>query len=130
MSKQQPDSKPVILVVDDDALLRFLAVDILETAGFTVIEAENAEGALALLQARPDIAALFTDIEMPGSFNGLELARLCHRQRPDVRVVVTSGNICPSAADLAPGDSFIPKPYRDREVIDRLQTSALGRTAA
>lgn len=130
MSKLQPDPKPVILVVDDDALLRFLAVDILEAAGFAVIEAENAEGALTLLKARPEIAGLFTDIEMPGAFNGLELARLCHRERPDVRVVVTSGNIRPSATDLAPEDAFIAKPYRDREVIDRLRGSFRGRKAA
>lgn len=130
MSKQQPDLKPVILVVDDDALLRFLAVDILEAAGFAVIEAENAEGALGLLQARPDITALFTDIEMPGSFNGLELARLCHRVRPEVRVVVTSGNVRPRETELAPGDAFVAKPYRDRDVIDRLRGQSRNRQAA
>jgi CheY-like chemotaxis protein len=130
MSKLHPDPKPVILVVDDDALLRFLAVDILEAAGFAVIEAENAEGALTLLKSRPEIAALFTDIEMPGACDGLELAHRCHRERPDVRVVVTSGNIRPSETDLAPGDAFIAKPYRDREVIDRLRGRSKGRQAA
>jgi CheY-like chemotaxis protein len=81
----------VILVVDDEPLVRVNAVDILEDAGFSTLEAEDAAQALKHIADHPEIGLLFTDINMPGEIDGLGLARLVHEDRPDLRVILTSG---------------------------------------
>ena len=78
----------VVLIVEDEALLRELAVEFVEDAGFVALEAGDAEQAIALLEARSDIAVLFTDINMRGSMDGLELARAVHDRWPPVRIIV------------------------------------------
>jgi CheY-like chemotaxis protein len=104
-------SPPVVLVVEDEPLVRMLAVDILEDEGFEVVEASTAAAALALLEKRGDVTALFTDIDMPGGMNGLELAKVVHDRWPEVALVVTSG-VFRAAADKLPDDGvFIQKPY-------------------
>src|SRR5215217_4205273 len=103
---------PIVLVAEDEPLVRMVAVDILEDAGWTVIEAANAEAALSVLHQRSDVQVLITDVEMPpGPLNGFDLARLTHEQFPQVSVVIVSGKVRPSPADLPPGARFIPKPY-------------------
>jgi DNA-binding NtrC family response regulator len=101
----------VVLVVEDEVLVRMLACDILTDGGYHPIEAVNAEEALILIDARPDIAAMFTDVDMPGEINGLGLVRLATMRRPDLPLIVTTG-----AAEIAPGDlpptaAFLAKPY-------------------
>src|SRR6476646_11062295 len=78
MLMNQPAAPPKVLVVEDEMLLRMRAVDIVEDAGFTPLEAVNADDALALLESRSDIELLFTDIQMPGTMNGLKLAHAVH----------------------------------------------------
>ena len=80
----------VVLVVEDATLVRMFMADFLDEAGFKVFEAVNADEALTVLQARPDVQAVVTDIEMPGSTNGLELARTVRERWPSVEIVVTS----------------------------------------
>ena len=103
--------KSVVLVVDDDPLVRVHSLFALEDAGYEVVEAGNAADALACLERRPDIGALFTDIRMPGSLDGVALANVVHERRPDIAILVTSG-----AEDVADGTlpataNFVRKPY-------------------
>lgn len=103
--------KSVILVVDDDPLVRVHSHLALEDAGFEVVEASNARDALARLEERPDIGALFTDIRMPGHLDGVGLANAIYDRRPDIAILVTSGagEICETTL---PGEArFIAKPY-------------------
>ena len=126
-------SPPVVLVVEDEPLVRMLAVDILEDEGFEVVEASTAAAVLALLEKRGDVTALFTDIDMPGGMNGLELAKVVHDRWPKVALVVTSGVFRP-AADKLPNDGvFIQKPYATsapvrviRELIRRKLEGSAG----
>lgn len=103
--------KSVILVVDDDPLVRVHSNLALEDAGFEVLEASNAADALTKLEERPDIAALFTDIRMPGKLNGVDLANAVHAQRPDIAILVTSGADDGSSAALPEAARFVRKPY-------------------
>ncbi len=102
---------PVVMVVEDEPLIRMNAADILEDEGFEVLEAATARAALAILEKRDgDIAALFTDVDMPGDMNGLELAGIVHHRWPHVALVITSGVVRVTGA--LPGDGvFIEKPY-------------------
>ena len=81
-------ARPLILVVEDEPLLRFNAADALEEAGFSVTEANNAETALELLETRCDVQVLFTDVHLPGSFDGMELARQVHRRWPHILLAI------------------------------------------
>jgi two-component system, response regulator PdtaR len=110
-------AKPVILVVEDDALVRMCAADMLEENGFGVVEAENADAALKLLETRDDVRLLFTDIQMPGSCDGMDLARQVHARWPRILLVITSGQIAPAQAEIPDHGHFIGKPYRARDLL-------------
>ncbi len=115
----------VILVVDDESLLRMDAVDQLGDAGFDTLEAADAEAALGVLDHHPEISVLFTDINMPGPFDGLELARRVHERRPDVQLIITSGRRPPDPRDMPEDGRFITKPY-DARLIAAMVRSAAG----
>jgi DNA-binding NtrC family response regulator len=111
-------AKPVILVVEDDArLLRLHAAGLLEENGFGVVEAANADAALKLLETRDDVRLLFTDIQMPGSCDGMDLARQVHARWPSILLVITSGQIRPAQADIPHDGRFVGKPYRPNELL-------------
>ena len=101
----------VILVVEDEPLVRLFLTDFLDEAGFKVFEAVNADEAMTILQARPDVQVIISDIEMPGSMNGLELARAVHERWPGIGIVVTSGRERPGPDDLSEKVAFLAKPY-------------------
>lgn len=106
-------------MVEDEALLRMVAVDIFEDAGFRVIVAETAdEGALMLVNGEA-IDGLFTDIEMPGAMNGLDLARIASHLQPAAAILIVSGRIVPSPGDLPPRTQFLGKPY-DANAVPRI----------
>jgi CheY-like chemotaxis protein len=107
---------PVVLIVEDEPLLRVTAVDLLEDEGFATMEADCAEAALVQLEAHPEISVLFTDINMPGAYDGLELARRVHMRRPDVQLILTSGRHPPAAQDIPDDGTFVAKPYQARAV--------------
>jgi CheY-like chemotaxis protein len=109
--------QPVVLVVEDDELLRMCAVDMIEQAGFLVAEAQNADEAIRLLESREDICLVFTDVDMPGSMNGLKLAHAVARRWPPIRIVATSGHCKICEGDLPDGGRFIAKPYRPQQVL-------------
>jgi two-component system, response regulator PdtaR len=102
----------VILVAEDDVLVRLVAVDRLIEAGFSVLEAEHADAALLILNVQAaDVHVLFTDIHMPGSMNGLALAHHAHQHFPWIALLVASGDARPGKKDLPEGCRFLAKPY-------------------
>ncbi len=118
-------SKSVILVVDDDALVRVHSNLALEDAGYEVVEASNAADALAKLEERPDIAALFTDVRMPGALNGIDLANAVHAQRPDIAILVTSGADNGTTHALPKAARFVQKPYTGAQLSRLLLKDAV-----
>jgi CheY-like chemotaxis protein len=111
MSDPLDPAQTIVLLVEDEPLVRMCAADFLEDEGFQVIEAATAPAALSILEKRDDVTALFTDIDMPGGMNGLELAGIVHARWPHIALVVTSGRYR-VGADHLPGDGiFIGKPY-------------------
>jgi CheY-like chemotaxis protein len=111
-----------MLVVDDEAMLRITAVELLEDAGFEMLEAGDAQDALVQIERHPEISVLFTDINMPGPFDGLELARRVHARRPDIRLIITSARQAPAAKDIPDDGQFIAKPYDTRRVAEMART--------
>jgi two-component system, response regulator PdtaR len=103
--------KTVVLVVEDDALVRMDAVDMMEEFGFDVLEACNSDEAIHLLESRQDISVMFTDIDMRGSMNGLKLARAVCGRWPPIKIIVTSGQFKNIECDLPNGGRFLAKPY-------------------
>jgi CheY-like chemotaxis protein len=108
--------RPVILIVEDEPLARFDTILSFEDAGFEVVDAYDADKALLALAHRPDVGAVFTDVNMPGRLNGVELARLVHEQRPDIQVLIASGAVHIGGDDLPAGGRFIAKPYNAAHV--------------
>ncbi len=112
---------PVILIVEDELLLRLDSAEMIEHAGFEVIQAGNADEAIAILKARPDIHVVFTDIQMPGSMDGLKLARFVRDRWPPIKIVATSGRVMVGDQDLPAGSVFLPKPYRGPQLVAALR---------
>ena len=110
-----------ILIVEDEFLLRMDAADFLEEAGFKVYEASNADEAIALLESHDDIRAVFTDIHMPGSMDGLKLAHFVRGRWPPIRLIITSGRARPRDEDLPSGSGFVGKPYQLEKVAGGLR---------
>jgi CheY-like chemotaxis protein len=110
----------VILIVEDEILIRMHAVEMIEEA-FVVVEAASADEAIALLEARVDIAVGFTDIQMPGSVDGLKLAAAVRDRWPPVKIVATSGHVKISPGDLPQGSRFLRKPYTPVEIMKALR---------
>jgi CheY-like chemotaxis protein len=115
-----------VLLVEDEILVRLLMADILEDAGFRVIEAADAGTALNWLEGGADVQVLFTDVHMPPGINGLELARRVHERWPEVRVVITSGLARPRDDEIANYGIFIPKPCRPELVVHAIEQAATG----
>lgn len=113
---------PVVLVVEDDPLMRRLAVEVVEDAGFAVIEACDADEAVILLESRTDIALLFTDIEMPGSMDGLKLAHAVRDRWPPIKILVVSGKRGFKSSDFPLNSCFIGKPYRAAALVEELRS--------
>ena len=107
-----------VLVVEDDALIRIVAADALADRGIMAWEATDAAEALALLEHHPRIGLVFTDIEMPGIMNGLDLAHQVSQIRPDVGLVVTSGAVTVANEDLPDHGTFLAKPYPTQRLVD------------
>ena len=119
-----PAESPRVLVVEDEFLIRILVADHLRDAGFTVIEAFNADEAIAILTAGVAIDLVFTDVRMPGAVDGIALLEFVKRTRPDVPVLITSGHLEPARAYAGGATLFLPKPC-DPDMITRALRSAL-----
>jgi two-component sensor histidine kinase len=112
---------PNVLVVEDEMMLRMRAVDIVEDAGFTPIEAVNADDALAILESRSDIELLFTDIQMPGSIDGLRLAHDVHERWPLIKIMIVSGQLKLTDADKPADSRFFGKPLDVKHMVAQMQ---------
>jgi CheY-like chemotaxis protein len=112
----------VVLVVEDEMLLRMRAVDMVEDAGFTSVEAVDADEAVAILESRSDIALLFTDIQMPGSMDGLKLAHAVHKRWPPIKIILVSGQLKLANIDIPADSRFFGKPLEAREMIAEMQS--------
>ncbi|MFT4276592.1 MAG: response regulator [Rhodopseudomonas sp.] len=113
--------RPVVLVVEDEPLLRMNAVDMIEAAGYEVLEAGSADEAITILEKRTDVRLVFTDIQIPGSMDGLKLARAVHGRWPPIKIVTTSGRVSVGPNDLPDGGKFVPKPYTSAQINGLLQ---------
>ncbi|MBB3938479.1 DNA-binding NtrC family response regulator [Novosphingobium fluoreni] len=103
--------KTRVLLVEDEPIIRAVGTDALEEAGFEVIEANDADHAVRILEMLGEVQVLFTDIRMPGSMNGLQLARLVHQRWPNMKILVTSGDTWPTTQQMPLEGHFLPKPY-------------------
>jgi CheY-like chemotaxis protein len=113
--------RPVVLVVEDDFLIRIGAVEMIEAAGFDVVEAANGDEAIEILEVRLDITVVFTDIQMPGTMDGLKLAAAIRGCWPPIKIVATSGVVDVRGVDLPQGGRFLPKPYSSAEIVGTLR---------
>jgi CheY-like chemotaxis protein len=122
MSTPAGKSLSVVLVVEDQALLRILAVEVVEEAGFTAIEARNADEAVVLLESRTDITMLFTDINMPGSMDGLQLAHAVRDRWPPIKILLVSGQQRLQPSDLPLNSCLVGKPYQASALVEELRS--------
>jgi CheY-like chemotaxis protein len=112
----------VVLVVEDEMLLRMRAVDMVEDAGFTPVEAVDADEAVAILEARSDVALMLTDIQMPGTMDGLKLAHTVHKRWPPIKIILVSGQLKLADIDIPLDSRFFGKPLDAAEMIAELRT--------
>ena len=110
-------ARPTVLIVEDDPIIRWSGAETLADAGFDVLEAANADEALETLEAREVILVLFTDVDMPGRLDGLELARIAHQRWPWMRIIVASGRREAQRRRIPDNGVFIPKPYAPEEIV-------------
>jgi CheY-like chemotaxis protein len=112
--------KALVMVVEDEALIRMDTVQMIEGAGYEVIEASNADEAVLILENRGDVEIVFTDINMPGSMDGLKLVKAIRMRWLWICLIVTSGKVMPLDGDIPADGRFIPKPYNARHVANIL----------
>ncbi len=110
-----------VLIVEDEPLLRINMSSYIEDAGFTAYEAANADEAIRILEQHSEIRLIFTDINMPGSMDGLRLAHYVRRRWPPVKIIVTSGLVKVRSEDMPEGALFVEKPYRPEHITDRVR---------
>ncbi len=114
------NGKSVVLVVEDDMLIRMGAVDIVLSAGYEALEASDADEAIQILESRTDIDLVFTDIQMPGSMDGIKLSHYIRKRWPPVKLLVASGNAILEESLLPAGSRFFAKPYDDHAIADAM----------
>jgi len=110
-----------VLVVEDEVLIRMDIAQSLEDEGFQVLEASNADDAIVLLDTHPEVRLMFTDIDMPGSMDGLKLAAAVRDRWPPVKIIVTSGHRQMSDDALPVVGRFFSKPYDPSRVINSIR---------
>jgi CheY-like chemotaxis protein len=119
-------SRQLVLVVEDEGLVRMNAVAMIEEAGFCVLEASDAADAIRILETRRDITVIFTDIEMPGSMNGIKLAHAVRDRWPPIKIIATSGHYGFREGDLPTGGRFLPKPYTLPQISEALREATFS----
>ena len=122
-------SRPTVLIVEDEFLIAISVATVFQKAGFETVEASNADEAIAILKKR-DVDLIFTDVRMPGSMDGLKLARYVRDRWPPVKIMVTSGHHMVQNGDLPDGGVFLPKPYTDAAVVAAISRLNDGQVTA
>jgi DNA-binding NtrC family response regulator len=123
---QEPMSEDqfTVLLVEDEPLIRLFIAELLEDAGFRVVEAANATEALVILEAGLPVDVLLTDVDMPVGCNGFELARKVHECRPEAEILIMSGRQWPACGDLPPGAAFLAKPCPNEAIVSHVHSAA------
>jgi CheY-like chemotaxis protein len=114
------DGKHVVLVVEDDTIIRMGAVDLVVSAGYEAVEARDADEAIRILESRSDIDLVFTDVQMPGSMDGIKLAHYIRERWPPVKLILASGNAILEESNLPKGSGFFSKPYVDHAIMETM----------
>ena len=113
--------RPVILLVEDEALTIMDLGDVLEDGGYETLQCASAERALSILQARPDICGLVTDVELSGRVNGFDLANSVSQARPELPILIVSGRAAPDPERMPQGAQFIARPCAGEDILDRIR---------
>jgi len=116
--------KPVVLVVEDEPLIRLMAMELIEDGGFSVVSVANAAEAVRVLEARRDIRIVFTDIDMPGDMNGIRLAAVIRERWPPIEIVVTSSHVHVTNNQMPARGIFLSKPYDGQKLVGLLRSMA------
>lgn len=114
------DGKAVVLVVEDNAIVRMGALDLVVSAGYEALEAADADQAIAILEERADIDLVFTDVQMPGTMDGIKLAHYIRDRWPPVKILVASGAAIIAESNLPGGSIFFSKPYEDGAIVQAM----------
>ncbi|MDQ0510693.1 response regulator [Ancylobacter amanitiformis] len=112
--------KAVILIVEDSAIIRMSAVDLVLSAGYLALEAGSAEEAIQILESRADVDLVFTDVQMPGTMDGVRLSHYIRERWPPVKLIVASGKAIVAESHLPEGSRFFSKPYNDHAITDTI----------
>jgi CheY-like chemotaxis protein len=113
--------RPAVLIVDDEVLLRWSTVSVVDETGFNAFEAGSAIEAISILERQSDVWAVVTDVQMPGSIDGLKLAHLIRTRWPHVKIVITSGRVRLRDDDMPAGCQYLHKPYDPSQLIGILE---------
>ena len=113
-------SRPAVLVVEDEPIIRMDAVAMIEDAGFRTFEAKSADDGITMMEQHPEIGILFTDIDMPGSMDGLGLTHFVHKSWPTTKIIVASGAVETVRTALPDGAQFFSKPYPMQQIVSAL----------
>ena len=116
--------KTIVLIVEDEPLIRMSVADYVSDTGFATLEAGSGDDALAILSERNDIDVVFTDVNMPGKIDGVALSHLIRERWPRIGVIITSGMVRPRSIDLSPGAVFFTKPYDFKNLVDSIRSFA------
>ncbi len=119
--REASKTRPVVLIVEDEFLIRMHAVEMIKSGGFDLVEASDADEAIDILENRFDITVVFTDVQMPGSMDGLKLAAAIGGRWPPIHIIATSGMVNVSKDDLPRGSCFLSKPYSAPEIVAALR---------
>lgn len=120
------NSPRIVLVVEDQPLIRFNALNLVIEAGFQGLEAVNADEAIQILKAQPHISLVFTDIEMPGTMDGLTLANYIYARWPKMHLIIASGKVIVEQNQLPVGAKFFVKPYDDDRIVEEMKRMVTG----
>lgn len=120
------NGKPVVLVVEDSALIRLGAVHLVQSAGYEALEAQDADEAIRILESRTDIDLVFTDVQMPGTMDGIKLSHYIRDRWPPVKLLVASGRAIIEESTLPAGSRFFSKPYSDHVIADAMASLLLN----
>ncbi len=129
-STAPPLTNPVVLIVEDHPIIRMGAVDLVQAAGCEAVEAQDADAAIAVLRSRSDIRVVFTDVQMPGSMDGLKLAHYISERWPPIRLIVASGERIVAESQLPTGARFFAKPYDVASIVDLIKVIVAETDAA
>lgn len=116
-----PAKAAIVLIVEDEPLQRLDMIDVAESAGFEVLEAHDADHAIALLERRLDVRLVLADIDMPGTMNGLRLAAVLRRRWPPIEIILTTAGIAPPTEELPDRAVFLPKPLNHQRVVSTMR---------